>query len=62
MDDPIDWDKIIGPGSKFIEKAPICPSGGTYTFVKNHPEIGVLACTCSKAETEEHEPADLTAW
>ncbi len=55
---PIKWDDIIGPG-KFIENTPQCSEGGTYTFVKTIPEIGVLACTCSHAE---HQPPNHEEW
>jgi len=59
--DPIDWKKIIGPDGYL--KEPKCPDGGTYTFVKTYPQIGVLACTCSKAgDSEGHEPADHSDW
>lgn len=51
--DPIDWKKIFGPD--FLEKEPVCPAGGTYTFAKNIPQIGDRPCTCSKAVSEQHE-------
>jgi hypothetical protein len=55
--DPIDWKVIFGPG--FLEKEPVCPAGGTYTFAKNIPQIGDRPCTCSKAVSEQHEFVEL---
>jgi hypothetical protein len=56
--DEIPWDKIIGPGA-FLEQKPVCPAGGTYTFAKTVPGIGVLACRCSHAE---HAPPNHENW
>ena len=56
--DPLDWSEIFGPG-KFIERQPSCPAGGTYTFAKEHPHIGKLACTCSHAD---HVPPNHENW
>ncbi|HSP43740.1 MAG TPA: hypothetical protein VLO11_12770 [Luteolibacter sp.] len=56
--EPIDWDEIFGPDA-FMEE-PECHAGGTYTFARNYPEIGKLACTCSHGE--DHQPADHENW
>ncbi|MGE9267598.1 MAG: hypothetical protein ACQKBY_05840 [Verrucomicrobiales bacterium] len=58
-------DVVIGAGS-FMETAPVCPSGGTYTYVADRdvvetkiPEIGVVALNCDQPN---HAPADTTGW
>lgn len=55
--DPIPWGEIFGE-DKFLAK-PICPDGGSYTFLTKFPDVGALACTCSHAD---HEPAQHTDW
>lgn len=58
---PIDWEYLfLGPEA--FMKEPVCPSGGTYTFVRFHPENGVLACTCSLAKSHAHDPPDYHDW
>ena len=54
----IPWDGIIGPG-KFLETAPVCPGGGTYTFAKTIPEVGGLGCRCSNPK---HVPPSHAGW
>lgn len=56
--DPIDWSEIFGPG-KMMEREPVCPAGGTYTFSKVHPDVGKFACTCSHAD---HVPPNHHDW
>lgn len=58
---PLDWEEVIGP-DKFLEKMPVCPSGGKYTFSKNHPKVGELACKCSLAEKKGHVPLNHGDW
>ena len=35
---------------------PVCPSGGTYTYLDQVPKSGVPYCTCSHAKTKGHVP------
>ncbi|MEM6280098.1 MAG: hypothetical protein AAF491_03585 [Verrucomicrobiota bacterium] len=52
-------DAVIGPG-RFIEETPVCPSGGTYTFLEDEmPAIGVAYMKCSIAD---HQPATSYRW
>lgn len=58
---PIDWEQIfMGPDAFMPE--PVCPAGGTYTFSRFHPGVGVLACTCSLAKSHAHEPSGYHTW
>lgn len=59
--DTVDWSEVIGPG-KFVERTPVCPSGGTYTYVKDHPKVGELACRCSLEHSESHVPTSHEDW
>jgi type II secretory pathway pseudopilin PulG len=47
---------IIGSGL-FIEVAPTCKGGGTYTYGTTVPATGTAYCTCSK-----HTPASTSGW
>ena len=58
VSEPIARDVLIGDG-KFLESAPTCPSGGTYTFLDHVPEKGVLFMRCSDPE---HTPDDHANW
>lgn len=51
---------LIGPG-KFIDKEPVCPSGGNYTWIESGraPEIGELMIRCSHPQ---HLPKDYHDW
>lgn len=54
--------KVIGLG-KFIEEAPTCPGGGGYIYLGDQiPTVGTLYIECSLADSEEHEPDDITSW
>ncbi|HEX5791212.1 MAG TPA: DUF4190 domain-containing protein [Luteolibacter sp.] len=55
--DPIDWNDIFGPEGYLSQ--PVCPMGGTYTFVDTYPPDGTLAVSCSHAD---HVPADHSDW
>ena len=47
---------LIGTGL-FIEVAPTCKGGGTYTYTGTVPATGTAYCTCSK-----HAPASTAGW
>lgn len=58
--------QVIGLG-KFVESAPVCPSGGAYAYGINFgpetiPPIGELYTECSLRTTSEHEPPDHSEW
>jgi uncharacterized membrane protein len=55
--DPIDWNVIFGPDGYLPQ--PVCPLGGTYTFVETIPPVGTLVGSCSHAD---HVPADHSTW
>lgn len=58
-DDPSELSDIIGVG-KYMETAPTCPSGGTYTWIDDRiPKIGELIIDCS---IEDHIPAQHSDW
>ena len=54
---------IIGTG-KFVEKNPVCPGGGTYTFTTANviPTIGALYMACSLSASDGHEPDNIADW
>jgi len=55
---------IVGTGL-FMEKAPLCPGGGTYSYTADStvPTIGTLAMTCGlSAAPESHVPANIGDW
>lgn len=58
--DHFEVSELIGPG-KFIEFEPICPAGGTYTWSKVHPAIGILAFRCSHRK-HQLDPALIADW
>ena len=49
---------LVGTG-KLISVAPICPSGGTYTWLGTVPAIGTAYLTCNSTG---HAPADAAGW
>lgn len=52
-------DEIIGAG-RFLEATPVCPSGGTYSFLGDQmPAYGVAYMSCS---ITEHEPTTNYRW
>ncbi|MBK1827046.1 hypothetical protein [Haloferula rosea] len=56
--------ELVGAG-KFLETAPVCPAGGSYTDLTGAitpPAVGTLAMTCSLATSENHVPDDLQGW
>lgn len=56
--DPLDWNVIFGP-DRYLESKPVCPLGGTYTFMDSIPPIGTLAGQCSH---EDHVPTQHEDW
>ena len=55
-------DKIIGPG-RFVDRAPNCPGGGSYTTLRDQiPQVGTVYMTCSLANSMDHKPHDTTDW
>ena len=52
---------LIGSG-KFLESAPTCPAGGTYTLAATIPALGTLFNPCSLATSDQHVPANVTGW
>jgi hypothetical protein len=58
---PIDWQEIFGTG-KFLDREPVCPSGGKYEYAETAPNIGEMVIKCSKAEAEQHVPRDHAEW
>lgn len=55
-------DDIIGAG-KFVETAPSCPAGGTYTIGGNSlPGVGSLYMTCSLSSSDGHVPSAYSDW
>jgi len=56
--------ELIGAG-KFLETAPICPAGGTYTDLTGAvtaPAVGTLAMTCTLATADGHVPSNIQGW
>ena len=52
-------DTIIGEG-KPIASVPVCPAGGTYTWIEGRqPAIGVLSLRCS---CPDHVPPSYSDW
>lgn len=53
---------IFGEG-KYIEKTPLCPTGGIYAFSGDQvPLRGVLYMKCSLADDEGHAPESANRW
>jgi prepilin-type N-terminal cleavage/methylation domain-containing protein len=52
---------VYGAG-KFLETAPICPSGGSYTWTTTIPTVGSLFMTCSLSGTKNHVPVSTAGW
>jgi len=56
--------QVIGTGM-FVEKSPVCPGAGTYTYATDTviPAVGSLAMTCSLAPSPDlHAPVSYTDW
>lgn len=58
--------QLIGPGL-YLETAPVCRGGGTYTYGEDHgentiPPIGELYMKCSHAESHGHLPDRQEEW
>lgn len=49
---------LVGTG-KLIAVDPVCPSGGTYTWLGTVPAIGTAYLTCN---TTGHAPANAAGW
>ena len=54
---------IIGAGL-YMENAPTCPGGGTYTgqTATTIPNVGTVALTCSLGATLNHAPTNVGDW
>lgn len=52
---------LIG-SDKFMENAPVCPGGGSYTHTGTVPAVGTLYTTCSLASSDSHVPASYGDW
>jgi hypothetical protein len=53
---------LFGEG-KYIEKTPLCPSGGIYDFGGDRvPLRGELYMNCSLAEDQGHVPGNAAGW
>jgi type II secretory pathway pseudopilin PulG len=52
---------IIGTGL-FVESAPVCPGGGSYSTATAVPDIGTAVLTCTLATTDGHVPPSLSGW
>ncbi len=50
---------LVGTTGKLIATAPVCPSGGTYTWLGTVPAVGTAYLTCSSTG---HAPADTAGW
>lgn len=55
--DPIDWEKLFGPGGYMTK--PVCPIHGKYTYSSVVPPFGSLAATC---KDPNHQPQDIQDW
>lgn len=58
--------RIVGLG-KFVEKAPICPAAGNYSYgtafgVDTVPPVGELYLECDLAGSQGHIPTDYADW
>jgi len=59
-------ERLIG-GGNYLEKAPICPGGGTYIYGEDFgtdtiPPVGSLYMNCSLAESHNHAPTNHDGW
>jgi len=52
---------LVGPG-KFVETAPVCKSGGTYSYATTVPPVGTAYLTCSLGAGGGHVPQSTTGW
>ena len=56
---PFTKETIVGPGN-FVEIEPVCPAGGTYSWIENrHPAVGELMIQCS---CPAHQPIAHQDW
>jgi type II secretory pathway pseudopilin PulG len=58
--DPLPSTSLIGT-NRFVETAPECKSGGTYSFTGDVPVIGTAYMSCSLGPTG-HVPKSTTGW
>lgn len=59
-------ERLIG-SQRYLESAPVCPGGGTYTYGEEYgtdtiPPIGDLYLTCTLASSHNHAPANHDEW
>ncbi len=52
--------QIIGP-DKFLTE-PVCPAGGTYTYITYIPLPGELSVSCSLQGSDKHLPDNVIGW
>ncbi|BCX49123.1 hypothetical protein HAHE_30310 [Haloferula helveola] len=64
--DDVPAGKLQG-ADQFLETAPVCPGGGTYspadlTAAVAIPAIGTPVLSCTLSATQDHVPSDTTGW
>jgi type II secretory pathway pseudopilin PulG len=52
---------LVGAG-KMFETAPLCPTGGTYTWPTAFPAVGAAYLSCSLSASDGHAPQSTTGW
>lgn len=52
---------LVGTG-KMLDVAPVCPSGGTYTWLGTIPQLDNAYLTCSLAASNDHKPHNTLGW
>lgn len=52
---------LVGSG-RMLEVAPICPSGGEYTWLGTIPQLDTAYLTCSLATSNDHKPLNTLGW
>jgi type II secretory pathway pseudopilin PulG len=52
---------LVGTG-RMLEVPPICPSGGTYTWLGTIPPLDTAYLTCSLASSNDHKPLNTLGW
>ena len=54
--------ELVGP-DRYLEQAPHCPGGGTYSYLANRiPKHGELFLTCTLSGEERHAPERISSW
>jgi prepilin-type N-terminal cleavage/methylation domain-containing protein len=60
---PLSLAEAIFGRSGYIDKEPVCPAGGEYSFGSfGVPKIGELALSCDLADKEKHIPENHDSW